>query len=39
MLTLLVCVLYIIPADESVWWTHILFKICAFVHCVWKFNG
>jgi len=32
--------LYIIPGVESVLWKHILLKqICAFVKCVWKFDG
>ena len=36
---LLACVFYIICCVEWVWWKHILLKICAFVHCVWKNNG
>jgi len=39
MFILLACVLYIIPGVESVWWLYLFIKICAFEHCVWKFNG
>jgi len=32
-------VLFFISDVESVFWLHILLKICAFAHWVWKVNG